>query len=70
MLTVPQKKLLDYIKSYMAKSDGVGPSFDEMAKGMGHGSKANVHATLAGLEERGFIRRLRYRRRAIEIIRR
>jgi hypothetical protein len=65
-ITAKQRELFDFI---VANTDGgVPPSFDEMAAGIGINSKSGVHRLLTGLEERGFIRRLRNRARAIEII--
>lgn len=65
-LTPKQRELLDFIKSYI-DANGVGPSFEEMRKHLGQTSKSGIHRLLAGLEERGLIKRLAYRARAIEI---
>ena len=70
MLTRKQRELLGFIDQYITASDGVCPSYNEMAEGIGAKSKSSVHRRLKGLEERGFIRRLPNRYRAIEIVRR
>jgi SOS-response transcriptional repressor LexA len=67
MLTARQKQLLDFIRSEIARC-GVAPSYDEMAAAIGVRSKSGVNRLLLGLEERGAIRRLPSRRRAIEVI--
>lgn len=68
MLTVRQNDLLKFIHERM-KESGIAPSYDEMATGVGVASRSGVHRLLVGLEERGFIRRLPNRSRAIEIVR-
>jgi repressor LexA len=68
MLTRRQKQLYDFIVAYM-KKEHVAPSFDEMRSALGHASKGNIHGLLTRLEDRGFIRRLPNRARAIEIVR-
>lgn len=67
MLTRKQLELLDFIKSRMDK-DGVPPSFDEMKEALDLRSKSGIHRLITALEERGFIRRLAHRARALEII--
>ena len=67
MLTIKQQELLLYIHSRVAK-DGVSPSFEEMKEAVGIRSKSGIHRMITALEERGFIRRLRYRARALEIL--
>ena len=67
MLTTKQKELFDFLEARPPGS--ASPSFDEMASAMGLKSKSGVFRLLAGLEERGFIRRLRNRSRAIEVLR-
>lgn len=67
MLTAHQMQLLDYIHSYTV-SHGYSPSFIEMRDAMGLHSKSGIHRMLAALEERGFIRRLKNRARAIEVL--
>ena len=68
MLTVKQQKLLQYITSQVSKN-GISPSFDEMKNALELKSKSGVHRLVGALEERGFIRRLANRARAIEILR-
>lgn len=67
MLTRKQMELLDFIKVRMDR-DGVPPSFDEMKEALDLRSKSGIHRLITALEERGFIRRLAHRARAIEII--
>ncbi|GGA11252.1 transcriptional repressor LexA [Neptunicoccus cionae] len=68
MLTRKQMDLLEFIHSRMQK-DGVPPSFDEMKEALDLRSKSGIHRLITALEERGFIRRLAHRARAIEIVR-
>ncbi|CRL14421.1 transcriptional repressor LexA [Phaeobacter italicus] len=68
MLTKKQLDLLDFIHTRLQK-DGVPPSFDEMKVALDLRSKSGIHRLITALEERGFIRRLAHRARAIEIIR-
>ncbi len=67
MLTRKQLELLDFINRRM-KRDGVPPSFDEMKEALDLRSKSGIHRLITALEERGFIRRLAHRARAIEIV--
>ncbi|MFN6951810.1 MAG: transcriptional repressor LexA [Albidovulum sp.] len=68
MLTRKQLELLDFIQKRVAR-DGVPPSFDEMKEALDLRSKSGIHRLITALEERGFIRRLAHRARAIEIVR-
>ena len=68
MLTRKQSELLLYINSYLA-NEGLSPSFDEMKDALGLKSKSGIHRLISGLEERGFIRRLPHRARALEVLR-
>ncbi|MBB5221519.1 repressor LexA [Amaricoccus macauensis] len=68
MLTRKQYDLLHFIHSRMQR-DGVPPSFDEMKDALDLRSKSGIHRLITALEERGFIRRLPHRARALEIIR-
>ncbi|GAB4387796.1 transcriptional repressor LexA [Albidovulum sp.] len=68
MLTRKQLELLDFIQKRVAR-DGVPPSFDEMKDALDLRSKSGIHRLITALEERGFIRRLAHRARAIEIVR-
>jgi repressor LexA len=67
MLTRKQLELLNFIKGRMDR-DGVPPSFDEMKDALDLRSKSGIHRLITALEERGFIRRLAHRARAIEIV--
>lgn len=67
MLTRKQLELLDFIQKRMDR-DGVPPSFDEMKDALDLRSKSGIHRLITALEERGFIRRLAHRARAIEIV--
>lgn len=68
MLTKKQIQLLEFIQQRMAR-DGVPPSFDEMKEALDLRSKSGIHRLVTALEERGFIRRLPHRARALEIVR-
>ena len=68
MLTTKQKDLLAFLTKYLAEHQ-VSPSFDEMREAVGLASKSGIHRLVSALEERGYIRRLANRARAIEIIR-
>ena len=67
MLTKKQLELLTFLKNHLKKND-VPPSFDEMKDALNLKSKSGIHRLVSALEERGFIRRLPNRARAIEII--
>jgi len=67
-LTRKQKALLDFITRYVAENDGIGPTFDEMKAAVGLANKSGIHRLLSALEERGLIRRLHHRQRAIEVL--
>lgn len=68
MLTRKQHELLTFIHERMRES-GVPPSYDEMKEALDLKSKSGIHRLITALEERGFIRRLPYRARALEVIR-
>ena len=68
MLTRKQLELLRFIKRRMDE-DGVPPSFDEMKDALELASKSGIHRLVKALEERGYIRRLPNRARAVEIVR-
>ncbi|WP_319547316.1 transcriptional repressor LexA [Ruegeria conchae] len=67
MLTKKQLDLLEFIHKRV-QADGVPPSFDEMKAALDLRSKSGIHRLITALEERGFIRRLAHRARAIEIV--
>ncbi|MHA1153257.1 MAG: transcriptional repressor LexA [Alphaproteobacteria bacterium] len=68
MLTRKQHQLLLFIHQHLGEQ-GVSPSFDEMKDALGLRSKSGIHRLITALEERGFIRRLAHRARAVEILR-
>lgn len=68
MLTRKQHDLLNFIHGQIRET-GVSPSFEEMKDALGLKSKSGVHRLITALEERGFIRRLAHRARALEIVR-
>ena len=68
MLTGKQHQLLSYLIDYQAEKD-ITPSFDEMRTAIGLASKSGIHRLVSALEERGYIRKLPNRARAIEILR-
>jgi repressor LexA len=68
MLTRKQHELLMFIHERM-KESGIPPSFDEMKDALDLASKSGIHRLITALEERGFIRRLPNRARALEVIR-
>jgi len=67
MLTRKQHELLMFINQRLTAT-GVSPSFDEMKDALNLRSKSGIHRLISGLEERGFIRRLAHRARALEVI--
>src|SRR5919108_1126449 len=68
MLTRKQRELLQFIQERLGDT-GISPSFDEMKDALGLKSKSGVHRLITGLEERGFIRRLPHRARALDVVR-
>jgi len=67
MLTKKQHELLVFINQRL-RATGVAPSFDEMKDALNLRSKSGIHRLISGLEERGFIRRLPHRARALEVV--
>lgn len=67
MLTRKQNELLNYIELVIA-TEGTSPSFEEMKEALGLKSKSGVHRLVSALEERGYIRRLTNRARALEVV--
>ncbi|QIK95739.1 transcriptional repressor LexA [Sphingomonas sp. HDW15A] len=67
MLTAKQHELLKFINHRLNES-GISPSFDEMREALDLKSKSGVHRLISALEERGFIRRLPNRARALEVV--
>jgi len=68
MLTAKQHELIRFIQQRLEET-GVSPSFEEMKEALDLKSKSGVHRLISALEERGFIRRLPNRARALEVIR-
>jgi repressor LexA len=68
MLTRKQYELLMFINRRLSET-GVSPSFEEMKEALLLKSKSGIHRLISGLEERGFIRRLAHRARALEVVR-
>jgi len=68
MLTRKQHELLLFINRHLAEH-GVSPSFDEMKEALHLKSKSGIHRLITGLEERGFLKRLAHRARALEVVR-
>src|SRR5207253_4943840 len=66
MLTKKQHELLMFIHERI-KESGVSPSFDEMKEALNLASKSGIHRLITALEERGFLRRLPHRARALEV---
>ena len=67
MLTKKQKNLLLYINKKL-RSTGVSPSYEEMKNSLNLKSKSGIHRLISALEERGFIKRLAHKARALEVI--
>ena len=67
MLTKKQKNLLMFINKKL-RSSGVSPSYEEMKQALNLKSKSGIHRLISALEERGFIRRLAHKARALEVI--
>jgi repressor LexA len=67
VLTQRQLQLLKFIQDYV-RAHNVSPSFEEMRAALRLRSKSGIHRLIQGLEERGFIRRLAYRARALEVV--
>ena len=66
MLTKKQKELFDYLSNYIAKNS-ISPSFEEMKNAVNLKSKSGIHRLITSLEQRGFIKRLKHKARALEI---
>lgn len=67
MLTRKQHELLLFINARL-EDTGISPSFDEMKEALDLKSKSGIHRLITALEERGFIRRLAHRARALEVV--
>ena len=66
MLTIKQKKLLDYIKSYYQNKE-LFPTFDEMKDNLSIKSKSGIYKLLTSLEDKGYIRKIPHKARALEL---
>ena len=66
MLTKKQKELYDFLDHYI-KSNQISPSFEEMKRALNLKSKSGIHRLITSLEQRGFIKRLKHKARAMEI---
>ena len=66
MLTRKQKELFDYLSNYIVKNS-ISPSFEEMKNAVNLKSKSGIHRLVTSLEQRGFIKRLKHKARAMEI---
>ena len=67
MLTKKQKNLLLYINKKI-RSTGISPSYEEMKQSLNLKSKSGIHRLISALEERGFVKRLAHKARALEVI--
>ena len=67
MLTKKQKNLLMFINKKL-RSSGVSPSYEEMKESLNLKSKSGIHRLISALEERGFIKRLAHKARALEVV--
>ena len=67
MLTKKQKNLLLFINKKL-RASGVSPSYEEMKESLNLKSKSGIHRLISALEERGFIKRLAHKARALEVI--
>ena len=66
MLTKKQKELFDYLSKYI-NQNRISPSFEEMKEAVNLKSKSGIHRLITSLEQRGFIKRLKHKARAMEI---
>ena len=66
MLTRKQKELFDYLKNYISSNE-ICPSFEEMKIAVNLKSKSGIHRLITSLEQRGYIKRLKHKARAMEI---
>ncbi|MGL4573563.1 MAG: LexA family protein, partial [Burkholderiaceae bacterium] len=68
-LTPRQRECFECIEEFMQRTGGVAPSYEQLRSGLGWKANSSVGRILKGLEERGYIRRIPNRARAIEVIR-
>lgn len=69
MLTHSQLRTLEFISSYLSSHNGVAPSYMEIGDALGLRSKSNVNRLVTALVDRGYLRRIPHRARALEVIR-
>ena len=67
MLTRKQKELFDFLKLYISENE-ISPSFEEMKNAVNLKSKSGIHRLITSLEQRGYIRRMKHKARAMEIL--
>merc|ERR1711965_373208 len=67
MLTKKQKNLLLFINKKI-RSSGISPSYEEMKNSLNLKSKSGIHRLISALEERGFVKRLAHKARALEVV--
>ena len=67
-LTEKELECLNLIKFSIENSDGVGPSFEELKRGLGYSSKSDIYRLITSLESKGWIRRLNYKARSITVV--
>ena len=67
MLTKKQKNLLNFINKKI-RSSGISPSYEEMKNSLNLKSKSGIHRLISALEERGFVKRLAHKARALEVV--
>ena len=67
MLTKKQKNLLTFINKKI-RSSGISPSYEEMKNSLNLKSKSGIHRLISALEERGFVKRLAHKARALEVV--
>ena len=67
MLTKKQKNLLIFINKKI-RSSGISPSYEEMKNSLNLKSKSGIHRLISALEERGFVKRLAHKARALEVV--
>ena len=69
MLTKRMRETLEFIESEIAITGGIAPSLDQICVALGLANRSGAHRLLVCLEDRGYIRRLHHRSRAIEVVR-
>jgi SOS-response transcriptional repressor LexA len=67
-LTERELECLNLIKFCVENSDGVGPSYEELRRGLGSSSKSDIYRLVHSLEAKGWIKRLNYKARSIKVV--